>query len=56
MTDMYSSIDNSVHNVAVIGYHDNGTLIYMDPEEGMAMEADPSEFGTNYNISISGCN
>lgn len=55
MTDIGSSIPNSSHNVAVVGYHSDGTLIYMDPEKGKLQEAPQTDFSMNYAIAISGC-
>jgi hypothetical protein len=55
MTDVTSDITNTSHNVAVVGYHPNGTLIYMDPEKGCFWEAPASNLNLNYAISITGC-
>jgi hypothetical protein len=55
MADIVSSIANSGHNIAVVGYHPDGTLIYMDPEYGTFREAPASEVGQNYGISITSC-
>lgn len=55
MTDMYSEIPGSSHNVVIVGYHTDGNLIYMDPEKGCLWEADQSKFNLNYAISISSC-
>jgi hypothetical protein len=55
MTDIRSDIPGSSHNVAVIGHHPDGTLIYMDPEQGTLCEAPASDFNQNYAISITGC-
>jgi hypothetical protein len=56
MTNIASSIPNSSHNVAVVGYHPDGSLIYMDPELGSLQQAPASNFGSLYSIRISGCN
>lgn len=53
MTTVESSMENSAHNVAVIGYHTNGDLIYMDSEYGCWREAPVSAFG-EYSYVISG--
>lgn len=53
MTAVASEMENSAHNVAIIGYHTNGELIYMDPEYGCWREAPASEFGL-YAYVISG--
>lgn len=55
MADTYSDILNSTHNVAVLGYHPDGKLIYMDPATGSLREAVASELGLNYKISIKSC-
>jgi hypothetical protein len=55
MTDRPSNIPNSTHNVLVVGYHPNGTLIYMDPEAGFLQQDSPYNFSLNYTISIRGC-
>lgn len=55
MTDTFSDIPNSTHNVAVVGYHSNGILIYMDPEMGCFWEAPVSDFNLTYAISITSC-
>lgn len=53
MTAVASEMENSAHNVAIIGYHTNGNLIYMDPEYGHWREAPVSSFGL-YGYVISG--
>ncbi len=53
MTAVASEMGNSAHNVAIIGYHTNGNLIYMDPEYGHWREAPVSSFGL-YAYVISG--
>jgi len=52
MTDVNSSIANSVHNVVVICYHPDSKLIYMDREKGYLHELSTSEFNLNYTKSI----
>ncbi len=54
MTDIPSDQENSVHNVVVVGYTDDGNLIYMDPEKGALQEGNPSYISGDYKISISG--
>lgn len=51
MTDMYSSISGSTHNVVVVGYtlsgngsSYTGNLIYWDPETGDYMKLLPCTF------------
>ena len=53
MTAVASEMGNSAHNVAIIGYHTNGNLIYMDSEYGHWREAPVSSFGL-YAYVISG--
>ncbi|GAA3564313.1 hypothetical protein [Snuella lapsa] len=55
MTNVPSSIPNSSHNVAVVGYKSSGDIIYMDPEEGKFKEAPSSYFLKNYVITIASC-
>lgn len=54
MTDIPSDQKSSVHNVVVVGYTDDGNLIYMDPEKGALQEGNPSYISGDYKISISG--
>lgn len=54
MTDVGSEISDSRHNVVVVGYSEDGNLIYMDPEKGTMQEADPNYISGDYKISISG--
>lgn len=53
MTTIKSEMEQSAHNIAVIGYHTNGNLIYMDPEYGCWREAPVSALGL-YAYVISG--
>lgn len=49
---------DGVHNVLVVGYHQDGSLIYMDPMTGTLQEADypnPAHFLQNYILPINGC-
>lgn len=55
MADIPSDIPNSVHNVAVVGYKPNGTLIVMDPMVGTLQEVPLSVVGASYQVVISGC-
>jgi len=54
MTDIESDLENSTHNVLIIGYQDDGNLIYMDPMTGSRHECDESDIVGNYNIVITG--
>jgi len=38
------------HNVVVVGYHPDGTLIYMDPELGYLCEASEDKFCCYYYV------
>lgn len=55
MADIESNISGSAHNVAVVGYHPDGSLIYMDPEKGSLQQASASDVGLNYSIPIITC-
>ena len=57
LTCIKSLVDNSVHNVLIIGYRDDnsGIYIYMDPEKGTLQEAPASSFLNLYNVSVSSC-
>lgn len=55
MTDIPTNDPNIYHNVAVVGYHPDGTLIYMDPEEGYLRQAPENQFGVSYKYSIISC-
>ncbi len=50
MTDTYSGTE--YHNVVIVGYQDDGDLIYMNPESGYLEEAPAGEFNLNYAIPI----
>jgi len=54
MTDIASSIPNSVHNVVILGYTSGGDYIYMDPELGYLFTAPESWFLKDYVIYITG--
>jgi len=57
MVDMPTDDPNVLHNIAVVGYHPDGSLIIMDPREGYLQEVSPyNNFGSYYKISITGCN
>ena len=55
MTNVPTATAGVTHNVAVIGYHPGGDIIYMDPQEGKLMQAPQSHFSMNYVVSISSC-
>jgi hypothetical protein len=54
MTDIYSSISNSTHNILIVGYRSGRNLIYMDPEKGEWNVVSESSLVKNYNIVITG--
>ena len=54
MTDIASSIPNSVHNVVILGYTSGGDYIYMDPELGYLCTTSESGFIKDYVIYITG--
>ncbi len=55
MTDLYVD-DNNGHNVVIVGYQEDGDLIYMDPETGDLREGSADDFNKNYAIPITGTN
>lgn len=57
LTDIPSDIPDSAHSVVVVGYHIDGTLIYLDPEKGCLWESNPNQiqFGSYFTISINSC-
>lgn len=56
MTNLNAGTDENgnivYHNVVIVGYHENGDYIYMDPVYGSFWEASPSFFPKNYVINI----
>lgn len=55
MTDIKTSDPSITHAVAVIGYHPDNTLIYMDPFDGSLKEASSSYFNASYAYEVSYC-
>ena len=43
------------HNVVVVGYHQNGVIIYMDPIYGSFRESPITDFPKNYVLTIKKC-
>ena len=54
MVDIPTSTPYVMHEIAVIGYHLDGSLIYMDPARGYLMEVAPSSFNPRTAICITG--
>jgi hypothetical protein len=54
ITDIASNEPISSHNVAIVGYQNDGDLIYMDPARGYLQVASPTTFVSNYVIVITG--
>ena len=54
MTDMWSQISNSAHNILVLGYQPSDELIYMDPEKGRWFCAGEQLMAENYKLVVTG--
>ncbi len=54
MTDISTSQEGVVHNVLVVGYQQDGNLVYMDPERGYWCTAKETAFKQDYKIVITG--
>lgn len=55
MSDVKTMNSSITHAVAIIGYHPDNTLIYMDPSDGSLKEASASYFNTSFAYEISYC-
>ena len=56
MMDIPTPTPGQTHNIAVVGYHPDGWLIYMDPESGTLNEVSPYGFqGVNYTLTVTRC-
>ncbi|MBQ8224541.1 MAG: hypothetical protein IJZ86_04230 [Bacteroides sp.] len=54
MSDVRGTEGIDTHAILVIGYQENGDIIYMDPNAGEAQVADDSYIVGNFNIVVSG--
>jgi hypothetical protein len=57
MLDVPTDNPNIFHNIAVVGYHPDGSIIIMDPSKGYLEEVSPYnyQYGQKYKLSITGC-
>ena len=54
VTIPHTEDDSMYHCVLVVGYQEDGDLIYMDPYDGTSKVVDSSYVVGNYNIVITG--